>query len=356
MHTAADFLAELDAVFGPEPGVSSTPGSLQKMGFGDVSRIRRVGIDWLAFYVGLSGAAAENAGSLSQAGSGLKGMWSYKHLGRRGIDPETGRPAFDFFAPEGYVWGYSRDQQRLLVVTPRDDLFPVAEVGLVVSAALSELRKVGIEPTFGPYVQRVDVTADVLVGDPIFGTALMAAVQQGRYRDGRELLMRKPWSAALLSSTGTQLGNVYDKGREQRERAGGVVSDWRWMRLEARSLHQYGENLRPEGITSELARRIFLDRFGGLPMAPLPATAGAQLSAKRLLREGVSATVVLKLVGFLELDRSGMAEASMSRDAYLRMRAECKRYRLGDYMTDVRDGLPDELDIRAVIDEMALAL
>lgn len=347
--------AEFDLIFGPlESGVSSTPDSLQKIGFGGSSKVRRVGIDWLSLWFEMSGEYARHAESLSRQGKGLRGMWSYRHLGFRTMD-ERGKPSFSFAAPEGYVWAYNSETRRLLVVTPRDDLIPVADIPFVVAEARTALQRAGLDPTFGPFVQRYDVTADVLVGDPIFGTAMMGAVRQGRYRDGREILMYRPWSAALLSAQGKPLGNVYDKGRERRERAEGVVPDWRWIRFEARQTHPWADRLRPEGITSEQARSVFLDRFGGLPMAPLPATAAAQLSASRLLRDGVKPAVVLRLVGFLEMDRSGMAEAVMSRDAYLRLRAECKRYQLGDYSSDESKG-PDELDIRAMIDEMSLAL
>lgn len=224
------------------------------------------------------------------------------------------------------------------------------------------LCAVGFETLFPVRVARVDVTGDVLFARPDLYTyaesAFLAMLPAGR----REVSRFK--TSVYLHSTESKgskrLGRVYDKGHERAQ-----VGDWKmgkgiWMRIEAEQVYGPRKPLLDD-LTSDLARKIFLDRFGGVGKGLGLLKGNLVDPLMRLLSEGViSPAKYESLYTFLDHCRMGLADRlyADNRKTQLRRAAECRELGLEVPGMEGRstDDILEELDVRALVEEIAVAL
>lgn len=293
----------------------------------------QAGVDQFSFYVELSGESSEVARAHSSIGSGLKGMRSYKHL----ATPTPGEyTQWVRIAPEGYTWGYAEKPARLYIEHHPPRLIAAERVTEGVREALEVLRShTGIETLFPVKMKRVDVAVDLAFKDPMVGRAVFETA--AAMRGSRARRVERPFPETLYvrsseASSAQRLGRIYDKGRERRVKAGWTLGDWIYLRFEAEKHWSVGDYVRSEAITSEWARETFLDRFGDIPsVGYLPGTRGPQMRIHELIQAGeMRPTKALRLLGYLTLEQSGMAEEVLGHRSVVEHRLECRRLGLSD--------------------------
>lgn len=225
-----------------------------------------------------------------------------------------------------------------------------------------QLAQVGIESLFPVRLARVDVGADVLFATPAGYVRAREAVARSIPSHGREVrrVHHSVYVHASRSGKSKRVLRVYDKGRER-----GEVGGWtgfpveRLMRLEAEVNFESGQRPTWDVVTREWARESWLDRFGYVGSGALSWNGGLMdrlLSLKRA--EVITAAQYERLFTFLEHERVGMAGELYDRVTYLKRAREARSLDLEVPSLDGRsDGdVEYELDVRAMLDEVAAAL
>lgn len=252
---------------------------------------------------------------------------------------------------------FHRESGALHIDVHFSGLATVSEAHEEVSGVLGRLLGHGIDSLFPIKLARFDATGDVLFASPALYRHAWSAFEAMLPTNGREMV---PYmgTTLYLRTANKRYGRVYDKGAERAARAGWSLPKDRYMRIEAEAVHT---DNRPElrYLTSELLREVFLDRFSAVGSGTLRLKGGLVDPLMKLRRDGaLTEQKYERLYTFLDHCRMGLARDLYERDTYLRRAKEAREYGLevpGEEGRDV-DDLCAELDVRAIVHEIAAAL
>jgi hypothetical protein len=139
---------------------------------------------------------------------------------------------------------------------------------------------------------------------------------------------------------------------------GAEIPDWTYLRFEAEEVVKGANRLPPAAYTSERLRRLFLDRYGDVGSGNLATKGAIMPELLSLLREGsIRQQEYDALYTFLQHERLGMAREVYDARQYRDRVRKARELGLDLPATvPATDQLDIELDVRALVQEMALAV
>lgn len=345
-----------------ERGESNYP--LSEENFQDQGRpqyvIHQVGIDQVRFVMSLSGDSARVALDWATHDWKPRGIPSMRFLGTPKIDGYA-RSFEHLLGPDGPRCLYHRESSVLHVDVHFPRLAAVSAAHEAIQGVIGQLLGHGIETLFPVKVARFDATGDVLFASPALYRHAYSAFESMLPDQGREVV---PYlgSTLYLRTAGAKRagrkGRVYDKGAERAARAGWSLAPNRYMRIEAEVVHEAAGRIEVAHLGSEILRACFLDRWGAVGSGTLRLKGGLVEPLMRLRQDGaLTEAKYERLYTFLDHCRMGLARDLYERDTYLRRAKEARELGLevpGEEGRDV-DDLCEELDVRAIVHEIAAA-
>jgi len=344
-------------------GVSNTPlfGKICNEDQGSVYKVAGVGVDQLRIVLSLSGDSALLCSSFTNHDYRPRGMPSMRMVGAWTLDGFK-RTFVHFLGDDGPRLLYHRESATLHADIHFEELVSVSIAVRRAEAVVARLRRLGIESLFPVRVARVDVTGDVVFASAAYFRYVHSAFRAMLCERGRVV---EPFKSSTLyvnasrASRAKRLGRVYDKGLERAAAAGWQIPPERYMRIEAESLWDGGDRLRLERLTSDVARTVFLDRFGAVGHGTVLLKGGLVNPLMKLLRDKtISSAEYERLYTFLDHRRMGLARDLYANDTYLRRAREARR--LGLEIPGLEDypqsDLERDLDVRVLVHEIAARL
>lgn len=324
--------------------------------------IARSGVDEIRVVISLSGDALNRAAALQTWK--VKGQPSCRFLGWE-MAGERGRPKLLHLlgGEETGMYVYLHEESGNLHIRrhfPGLTKLGGAHAGM--HEALARAREHGFETQWQPRVARIDWAADVAFRSPAHFEHVRSAFLAMLPDRGR--VSRAIWHSVYLHASDApkskRLGRVYDKGRERREVGGYELPNRTLMRLEVEQRYERNERPELDSLSPLDGAKLFLDRFGCVGRGTVLLKGGLMDPLAQLLEEGtITEAQYERLYTFLDMCRMGMAERiyARNRDLYLARAREARKLGL-EVPNDARSlaSIEDELDVRALVGEIAAAL
>jgi hypothetical protein len=343
-------------------GESNTPfpGKICRHDPPPVYVIAGVGIDQLRVVLSLSGESAQLCRAFTEHDFKPRGMPNMRMVGawhQGGFK----RTFLHFMGEDGPRLLYHRDSATLHVDIHFSALASVAAATENAESVVARLRTMGVESLFPVRIARADVTGDVIFASSDYFRYVFSAFRAMVCERGRAVEPFKRSTLYLNASSSNRtkrLGRVYDKGAERAATAGWNVSAERYLRIEA---ERVWETPRPplEDLSSELARGIFRDRFCAVGRGTLVLKAGLVRPLAKLLAERrISVSQYERLYTFLDHSRMGLAREVYAAETFQRRAREARQLALDIPGLDDEplDGLPGDLDVRALVEDVLARL
>lgn len=321
--------------------------------------VYRAGLDECRMVFSLSGDSARLMEELA-ADDNLKpiGMPGCRFVGR--WEQDGYKRTFRHHFGDELKAAYHRQSANLHVVVKPEGLLPIQRFPDLAFQVRLMVAQGGVESHFPVRLARVDVTVDVIFASEAAYLRTHYALMEGAPQGGRVIAPHQTGGTVRKSSAARagRAGRWYDKVAERqahREMVGMPVN--RYMRLEA-EVTWSDDRPGVEQVTREWARETWLDRFGYVGSGSLTGNEALMDELERLLkRDIITATQYERLFTFLEHERLGRAERLYDRRVYLERMREARK--LGLQVSGASRSvasIDQELDVRAMIEELALAL
>lgn len=324
-----------------------------------VYKIAAVGVDQVRVVLSLSGDSARLCSTFTEHDYRPKGMPSMRMVGAWAQDGFK-RTFRHFLGEDGPRLMYHRDSANLHVDVHFSHLAPVRAAVEEVETVVARLAALDIESLFPVRIARADFTGDVVFASPAYFRFVMSAFRSMLCDRGRVV---EPYRSATLyinasrAARTKRLGRIYDKGAERAAAAGWSVPAERYLRIEAERLWEGDDRPVLQGLTPDLARETYRDRFGAVGRGAVLLKGGLVEPLMALKDAGeISVGQYEQLYAFLDHERMGLARELYPRSTYLRRARQARKLGLEipGGGAAVESGVR-EIDVRALVNALAAA-